>query len=52
MDDLVHLKLKLKDMDATISKEVTFDDCESWTTLMLTSCLHVTVTVLQISCCS
>jgi len=36
MDDLVHLKLKLKDMDATISKEVTFDDCESWTTLMLT----------------
>jgi hypothetical protein len=35
MDDLMHLKLKLKSIDGTISKEVTFEDCESWTTLML-----------------
>jgi hypothetical protein len=36
MEDLMHLKVKLKTIDGTISKEVTFDDCESWTTLLLT----------------
>ena len=32
----MHLKVKLKTIDGTISKEVTFNDCESWTTLLLT----------------
>ena len=32
----MHLKVKLKTIDGTIAKEVTFDDCESWTTLLLT----------------
>ena len=36
MDDLMHLKLKLKSLDGSISKEATFEDCESWMTLMLT----------------
>ena len=36
MDDLMHLKVKLKTIDGTISKEVSFEDCESWTTMLLT----------------
>ena len=35
MDNVMDLRIELNSVDGEIIKNATFDDCESWTTLML-----------------